>query len=86
MPNVKQKLPAFIASTLGSSSPQHVRYVWLDNQGRRCTQFVCTCESAGRDTHADAQLIAELLAKHHGCTLGYEYESAPGKESCQHLN
>jgi hypothetical protein len=46
----------------GVKFPAGVRYVFWDEQGRRCTQFVCECPPAtGRNSDEDAARIAELL-------------------------
>lgn len=34
---------------------------FLDEQGRRCTQFVAICNSTLRDCNADAELIAKAF-------------------------
>lgn len=44
--------------------PAHVRHIHRDDQNRRCTTFVCDCDSNER-----AKLIAELLGKHYGCAV-----------------
>jgi len=45
--------------------PTHVKRTFLDEQGRRVTQFVATCNDMLPEVHANARLIAaapEMLA------------------------
>lgn len=56
--------PHYEARDARANSPAHVRYIRWDAEGRRTTQFVCTCEARGANNNAMAQTIAELLNSH----------------------
>lgn len=51
----------YFAWKRSTDHPSLVIQRFLDDQGRRCTQFVAECNSAGRDTDADAQFIADAF-------------------------
>lgn len=48
----------------GKFAPASVVYIYRDEKGRKCTQFLAICSAANRDRDADAQRIAELLNLH----------------------